>query len=120
MGKKKRKSDERWEVLPAGEMRRKYGLYAANRPVIRLNPMRVPEALRSLIPLAEKFGISDDLIREDVFAQTPKSEITRLKRTLAEYEDLLDGWLTGPEADGPVSSAEYIAFSALRMGVDCL
>jgi hypothetical protein len=118
MAKKKHKADKQWEVLPAGEMRRKYGLYAENRPLIKLNPKRVPEPLRVLIPLAEKFGISDDLIREDFFDKTPKSELMTLKRTLAEYDDLLDEWLAGPEADGPKFSKEYIAFSAMRMGVD--
>ena len=120
MAKKKPKPDAVWEVLPAGEMRRKYGLYAENRPVIKLDPNRVPEQLRKLIPLAEKFGISDDLIREDFFAKTPNGELRKLKRTLAQYDDLLDEWLAGPEADGPVFSDEYIAFSAMRMGVDCM
>lgn len=120
MAKKKRASDGPWEVLPAGEMRRKYGLYAENRPVIKLHPKRVPEALRALIPLAEKFGISDDLIRDDLFAKTPKRELSKLKKTLAEHDDLLDEWLAGPEADGPEFSDEYVAFSAMRMGVDCL
>ncbi len=67
-----------------------------------------------------KFGISDDLIREDLFAKTPKSELARLKKTLAEYDDRFDEWLAGPEADGPELSEEYIAFSAMRMSVDCL
>jgi hypothetical protein len=120
MTKKNRKSDKHWEVLPAGEMRRKYSLYAENRPFIKLDPRRVPEPLRVLIPLAEKFGISDDLIREDFFDKTPKSELVKLKRTLADYDNLLDEWLAGPEADGPKFSKEYIAFSAMRMGVDCL
>ena len=120
MAKKKPKPDAIWEVLPVGEMRRKYGLYAENRPVIQLDPKRVPEQLRELIPLAEKFGISDDLIREDFFAKTPKSELAKLKRTLAQHDDLLDEWLAGPEADGPAFSGEYIAFSAMRMGVDCM
>ena len=120
MAKMKRKPDENPEVLPAGEMRRKYGLYAENRPVITLDPKRVPEPLRALIPLAEKFGISDDLIRDDFFAKTPKPELAKLKRTLAQYDDLFDKWLAGPEADGPEFSDEYIAFSAMRMGVDCL
>jgi hypothetical protein len=120
VAKRKHKPDEHWEVLPAGEMRRKYGLYAERRPFIRLDPKRVPELLRELIPLAEKYGISDDLIREDFFAKTPKRELTKLKRTLAKHHDLLDEWLAGPEADGPGFSDEYIAFSAMRMGIDCL
>jgi hypothetical protein len=38
MARKKRPSDEHWEVVPAGQMRRKHGLYAENRPVIKLDP----------------------------------------------------------------------------------
>jgi hypothetical protein len=120
MAKKKREADEHWEVLPTGEMRRKYGLHAENRPLIKLAPERVPEPLWVLSPLAEKFGIFDDLIREPFFAKTPKSELVKLKRTLAEYGHLLNEWRAGPEADGPKFSKEYIAFSAMRMGIDCL
>lgn len=120
MKKKKNKPDPKCEVLPAGVMRRKYGLYAENRPAIKLNPARVPEPLRSLIPLAEKFGISDDLIREDLFAKTSKAELERLKRMLAQYNDKFDEWLAGPESKGPDFTPEYIAFSAMRMGADCI
>jgi hypothetical protein len=120
MTNKKHDSNEPWEIQPADQMRRKYGLNAENRPSIKLRPTRVPEPLWPLIPLAEKFGISDDLIREDFFAKTPKNELAELERTLAEYDDLIDEWLAGPEADGPTFSDEYVAFSAMRMGVDFL
>jgi len=120
MPKKKPKPHEHWEVLPAGEMRRKYGLYSEDPPLIKLDPKRVPKPLRKLIPLAEKFGISDDLIRGDFFAKAPKRGLTKLKRMLSLHDDLLDEWLAGPEAEGPEFSDEYIAFSAMRMGVDCL
>ena len=119
MAKKKRNPDEHWEVLPAGKMRRKYGLYADNRPTIKLDPNRVPNPLHKLIPLAEKFGISDDLIRDDLFSKTPKPELVKLKQSLAECAESLDKWLAGPEADGEEFSPEYIAFSAMRMGADC-
>jgi hypothetical protein len=115
-----RSEAEVWEVLPAGEMRRKYGLYAENRPVIVLDPARVPEPLRGLIPLAEKFGIGDDLMREDFFAKTPKDELRNLVQALGKHNRELDVWLAGPESSGPDYSAEYLAFSSMRMGVDCL
>lgn len=113
------KKDKRFEVLPAGEMRAKYGLTAENRPVIRLNPKKVPKELRHLIPWAEKFGIGDDLIREDFFAKTPAEEIAELKKLITKHDDLLDDWLAGPEAEGPRFSKEYLAFSSMRMGADC-
>lgn len=113
-----RKRKPRFEVLPAGEMRAKYGLTAENRPTIRLDPAAVPPALRHLIPLAEQFGVSDDLIREDIVAKTPAAELAAMRRAVAAHADAFDDWLAGPEADGPRFSPEYIAFSCLRMAAD--
>lgn len=120
MEKKKRKSDGGYEILPAGEMRLKYGLVADKRSVIKLDPKRVPKELHPLIPLAEKFGEPDDLIREDLFSKAPKHELAVLKQTLTRHDRQLDNWLAGPEANGPEFSIEYIAFAAMRMGVYCM
>src|SRR5438046_493049 len=102
-------TNEPWEVLPSAEMRKKYGLYAENRPTIKLQPKNVPAKLRVLIPLAEQFGVSDDLIREDILSKTSKNDLEELQTTIERYDDLLDEWLAGPEADGPNFSDEYIA-----------
>jgi hypothetical protein len=64
-----------YETLPAGEMRAKYGLTSENHLLIILDPERVPPKLRSLIPLAERFGIADHLIREDVISRTAANEL---------------------------------------------
>jgi hypothetical protein len=108
----------RFEVASAGELREKYGLRAENRPKIVLNPTNVPEPLRLLIRLAEKFGISDDLIRADFIRKTPQGELEELSRTVREFDDLLDEWLTGPAAAGPTYSPEYLAFTCMRMAAD--
>ena len=113
-----RKGKPKFEVLPAGEMRAKYGLTAENRPTIRLNPSAVPPALRPLIALAEEFGVGDDLIREDIVAKTPAAELTAMRVAVEAHTDAFDEWLAGPEADGPKFSPEYIAFSCLRMAAD--
>ena len=39
---------------------------------------------------------------------------------VASFDGLLDEWLAGPEADNPDPTAEYIAFSAMRMVTDSL
>jgi len=106
------------EVLPAGELRAKYGLTAENRPVIILNPANVPPELRPLIPLAEQFGIGDDLIRADFVAKTPASELEAMRRAVFAQEDAFDERLAGPEANGPEFSDEYVAFTNLRMAAD--
>lgn len=110
--------DRRFELLSVEEMRRKYGLVAANRPVVPLNPERVPEALLSLVPYAELWGVGDDLIRDDMVRGAPREAIEDLKRVVQAHDDLLDEWLAGPEADSPTPSAEYLAFSAMRMAAD--
>jgi hypothetical protein len=83
-----------------------------------LNPSRIPEELHQLIALAEKFGVSDDCIRERLVKNSPASEIGELKSAIFTNEDALDGWLAGPESQGSVFSDEYIAFSAMRMAAD--
>src|SRR5712691_8453534 len=93
----------RFEVMSAGEMRRKYGLTAENRPTIVLNATKVPVMLRHLIPLAEQFGISDDLIRADVVAKTPESDVVAMRAIVATHNGAFDEWLAGPEVDGPKS-----------------
>ena len=52
-----------WEIVPTGEMQKMYGLYAENRPIVKLDPEKVPPSLRHLIPLAEKWRITDGIIR---------------------------------------------------------
>lgn len=107
-----------FEVMSAGEMRRKYGLTAENRPIIRLDPEKVPVGLRHLILLAEHFGVSDDLIRDDVVRKTPPDLVAEMRRVVEENFRLFDEWLAGPAADEPTCSDEYIAFTCLRMAAD--
>ena len=116
MTRKERKP--KFEVLPTGEMRAKYGLTAENRPTLRLDPTKVPESLRPLLRLAEWYGISDDLIRADVLAKTSPAELAVMQATVGAHDDALDAWLAGPEAKGPSFSDEYIAFCCLRMAAD--
>src|SRR5438132_1168785 len=116
MARNKRKPQ--FEVLPAGEMRARYGLTAENRLTIRLDPTKVPERLRQLIPLVEQFGVSDDLIRQDVVSKTPPPELAAMRAVVKAHDGAFDEWLAGPEANGPEFSDEYVAFSCLRMAAD--
>src|SRR6476469_3505388 len=99
-------------------MRAKYGLTAENRPTIVLDAVKVPAALRPLIPLAEQFGVSDDLIREDLITKSSAEELEAMRRAVEAHADAFDEWLAGPEAEGPEYSEEYIAFTCLRMAAD--
>jgi hypothetical protein len=106
-----------YRLTTVGELRQA-GFTAANRPTITLDPSRVPVSLRPLIPLAERWGIADDVIRDDVFRQAIASDLQHLVAVLREHDDALDEWLAGPEASVAPPSPEYVAFSAMRMGAD--
>ena len=83
-----------------------------------LDRCRVPSELHGLIALAERFGVSDDLAREQLVKRSPSRELQELKAAVAANEEALDRWLGGPEASGPEFSDEYIAFSAMRIAAD--
>jgi hypothetical protein len=106
-------SESDFEVLPAGEMRAKYGLTAKNRPSINLDVAKVPAALRHLLPLVERFGVSDDLL-----AKTTTDDLEAMREAVRPHEDAFDAWLAGPAAYGPGFSDEYMAFPCLRMAAD--
>jgi hypothetical protein len=112
------KPNSEFVVLPAGEMRRRYGLTAENRPTITLEPAAVPPALRHLIPLAEHFGVCDDLIRADIVTKTPAAEYAAMRAAVEVCNDAFDDWLAGPASRGPTYSPEYLAFTCLRMAAD--
>ena len=113
-----RPEDSYFEVLPAGEMRKRHGLTTENRPIIKLDPSNVPEKLRHLILLEEEFGIGDDLIRADLLAKTSSSRLTEMNHEVRLREVALEEWLAGPDAQSPEFSAEYLAFSCLQMPAD--
>ena len=83
-----------------------------------LDSQRVPTALHHLIPLTQKFGVTDDLARDAIVSCASLAEIAALKQAVQANDALLDAWLSGPEATGPRFSNEYIAFSAMRMAED--
>ena len=110
--------EKRFEVLPVGEMRKKYYRPDEHAPGIRLDPENVPQQLRHLIPVAEKWGISDDMLRVDAVRRADSAEIDHLKRIVQEHDDLLDQWLAGAEAQLQSPSQEYLAFTHMRMAAD--
>ena len=55
-----------------------------------IDPQHVPTALRHLIPLVQKFGITDDLARETIVSSASKAEIEALKQAVQANDALLD------------------------------
>lgn len=80
---------------------------------------RVPRQLYSLIPLLDEWAIADDLDRslkvQDATTEQLQDLITQVDTA---DQEMLYGWLSGPESRDPVPSAEYMAFTCLTMAAD--
>jgi hypothetical protein len=98
------------EILPANEMQEKYGLYAENRPDIKIDPMQVPENLCDLIPMAEKWGVGDDIISSDIEEKASDTEKeafrAKLKGRTKQVTDWLDSY--GAEQPMPEEAAHFM------------
>ena len=80
-------------IAPAGGLEEMYGLTAENRPVIELDPSQVPEGLRDLIPMAEMWGIGDDVIRSDFEEKASEEEKRRFTEALKGRTARITEWL---------------------------
>lgn len=105
-----------YEILPANEMKQKYGLTIENYKPQRFNPKNIPESLRDLIPLAQKWGIDDDIIRDDLQEKASDDEKEALKSALGGRIKDIDEWLdifgVGLKTD------EAAAFMYMLLGLD--
>ena len=110
--------DKPFEVLSVGKMKAKYYHVDETASRVTLSPEHVPEPLRELIPFAERWGISDDVLRINAVRSASPEEIEYLRRVVVQFDDLLDEWLAGPEATSLTPSEEYLAFSNMRMAAD--
>jgi hypothetical protein len=104
-------------ILPARELQQQYGLYAENRPTIRLDPGKVPPRLRDLIPLAETWGIGDDIIRLDFEQKAPDAAKHELVNSLTGRIDEIQEWLNS-QPEGRELSEEAAAFMYLLSAWD--
>jgi hypothetical protein len=100
-----------FEILPAAEMQRKYGMYAENCSPIHLDPFEVPTDLQDLIPWAERFGISCDITRHDLGYKTSQEDKDALSNAIrgrhARINDWLNDSLTLDGRSRELSEAEY-------------
>jgi hypothetical protein len=78
----------------------------------------VPVNVRALVPHASIFGIADDFERAKLIARTPKDILRNVKADIQLLDSLLDDWLAGPAADSDEPTDAYVAFSAMRMGIE--
>jgi uncharacterized RDD family membrane protein YckC len=85
-----------------------------------LDPMNVPEEVRSLIPMAEKWGVADDIDRAILSVEgASQAELLELSQCLDQVNDgVLSEWLEGPEFNSDNPTEEYTAFTCLSAAVD--
>lgn len=84
-----------------------------------LNQDNVPPALRALLPLAEEWGISDDVVRSARLKSAKISELELLVEAVDSVDDtLLYEWLADPKSYEPEPSDEYVAITCLTMAAD--
>ncbi|MFC7242097.1 hypothetical protein ACFQO7_06340 [Catellatospora aurea] len=86
---------------------------------MKADPTRVPENVRHLIPLVERWSVPEDGERSDLMEAATDAQLRELTDAVTESIDELDDWLCGDEAASPDPSDEYIAFSCLSMAA-CL
>ena len=104
-----RKARAHTGIAPASQLQKQFGLYAENRPDIRLDPALVPGDLRSLIPLAQKWGIGDDIIRNDLIDKASDAEKRELHDALFPLDDRISEWLSSiPAGDLSPESAAFM------------
>ena len=93
----------RIEVAPAGELRESLGLSVEDYDQIEIDPANVPEDLRDLIPIAEAWGIGDDVIRGDHGESASPEQKERFKAALtgrtARVTEWLDAFGTEPMSE---------------------
>lgn len=104
------------EILPAGELKAKYGLTIENYEPPPLDPEKVPEHLRDLLPLARTWGIADDVIRGDWQEKASEQDKIELKTALKGRGKTINEWLDSfGERTMPDEAA---AFMYMAVGLD--
>lgn len=108
------------KILSAKKMQKKYGLFAENKPKIKLDKQKVPKELQKLIPYAEKWGIGDDIIRADFEEKASEPDKLRLKNALKGHVKKANEWLDtfkNKKMTDEASAFMYMLSAADEMGI---
>ena len=66
---------------------------SSNYTTVQLNANNVPEDLRHLVPLAERWGIGDDVDRNAAVDRATPAERQELERAIAPSDARITAWL---------------------------
>lgn len=111
-----RRARLRRDIAPGSDLQKRFGLYAERRPILKLDPANVPTHLRHIIPLAEKWGIGDDIIRNDLIDKSSDAAKCELRDALYEPLERITAWINS-FADRPLSP-EAEAFMYMQTALD--
>ena len=104
------------EILTADVMKEKYDLTIENYKPPKTDPYIVPENLRDLLPHAEKWGIGDDIIREDLQEKALDVEKKELENALKGRWNEITAWLDSFGND--LMPVEAAMFMYMQLGCD--
>ena len=82
----------------------------------RLNPQQVPEDLRHLVPLAEKWGIGDDADRNARVESSTPAERSELRAAITPVASSITTWLDSFGKE-PMSN-EAAAFMYMQLALE--
>jgi hypothetical protein len=98
-----------YEVSTSQEIQERFELYAENRPDIKLCEDEVPTDLRCLVTLAEKWGVSDDIIRSDMENKATPREKVELRDAVRGKVEAINAWLdTEPSGNMSEEAAAFM------------
>jgi hypothetical protein len=105
------------DIAPADSFRAAYAPDAIAAARTPLDPAKVPANLRGLVPLAEYWGIGDDVLRE----MMQEGESPAKKKAMADavnpHNAAITAWLDGLRTGEPMSD-EAAAFMYMQQGLD--
>ena len=104
------------EIFPADVMKEKYGLTIENYTPQVLDPENVPSYLHDLIPLVTKWGIGDDIIRDDLHKKITEEDKKELIQLLKGRTHEINAWLDSFGSN--LMSNEAASFMYMMLGLD--
>jgi hypothetical protein len=105
--------ENEFDVGPGDELQSKYGWYAANWVPPALDDTKIPDGLRHLVPLAQRWGITCDVTRHDAARLATDAELISLREQLKGTHSLYEDWSFGALDSFASRSTENSVFGAM-------
>ncbi|WP_314403983.1 hypothetical protein [Stenotrophomonas rhizophila] len=105
------------DIAPADAFRAAYAPDAIAAARTPLDPANVPAHLRGLVPLAEYWGIGDDVLREMMQEGESPAKKKAMADAVTPHNAAITAWLDGLRTGEPMSD-EAAAFMYMQLGLD--